>query len=184
MNFKSIFGAGWLSLALMAASLQAPAQTAPKADARQPRNFGLSLSADAAAYLPRTDSSNAQTAPGLGGTSSTEGKEYRLLRVQHVYVGGIAKLFGDGSVISTEEFLLPDSALSGGGGFGGGGGGFGGQGGFGGGLGGNRGGIGGGFGGGGFGGGGFGGGGFGGGGFGGGGFGGGGFGGGGIGRGF
>lgn len=87
---------------------------------------------------------NQQTAPGLaGGSSSTEGKDYRLLRVQHVYVGGIANLFGDGDVISTEEFLVPEGALQGnggqggqggfggnqGGGFGGGGGGFGGQGG-------------------------------------------------------
>ena len=157
----------------------------------------LSLSAAAAAYLPMlgdrflppptaaraATQANSQTVPGLGrGSTSTEGKDYRVLRVQHVYVGGIAKLFGEGSVISTEDFLLPDSAF--GGGLGGGGGGFGGgQGGFGGNRGGGfggQGGFGGNRGGGGFGGqGGFGG--IGGGGFGGGGFGGGGIGGGGIG---
>ena len=125
---------------------------------------------------------NEQTAPGLAGASgaaNAEGKEYRVLQVRHVYVGGIASLFGDAGLITSEQFLIPESALggnnNGGGGFGNNGGGFGG-----GGFGNN----GGGFGGGGFGnnGGGFGGGGFGGGGFGGGGFGGGGFGGGGFGN--
>jgi hypothetical protein len=71
-----------------------------------------------------------QTAPGLAGTANAEGKDYRLLPVQHVYVGGIAKLFGEGEVISTEDFLLPEGALGGrggggGGGFGSGGGGIG-----------------------------------------------------------
>ena len=137
--------------------------------------------------------SHEQTAPALSGATGTganaEGKEYRVLQVRHVYVGGIASLFGDAGLITSEQFLIPESAM---GGNNGGGGGFGGNngGGFGGGFGGNNGGgfggggfggnNGGGFGGGGFGGnngGGFGGGGFGGGGFGGGGFGGGGFGG-------
>ena len=100
---------------------------------------------------------NSQTAPSLsdGAGGADEGKEYRLVIVRHVYVGGIAQLFANSDVISTENFLTPASALSGGGGFGGGGFGGGGRGG-------------GGFGGGGRGGGGFGGGGFGGGGFGGG----------------
>ena len=132
-------------------------------------------------------SMNRQTAPGLAGAGSAanaEGKEYRVLPVRHVYVGGIAALFGDAGLVTSEQFLIPESAMGGnnGGGFGNQGGGFGNQGGgFGGGGFGNQGG---GFGGGGFGnqGGGFGGGGFGnqGGGFGGGGFGGG-FGGGGLG---
>lgn len=41
--------------------------------------------------------------------------EYRAIPVRHVYVGGIAKLFG-GTTISTEEFVSP--AFSKGGGFG------------------------------------------------------------------
>lgn len=117
-------------------------------------------------------------------------KTYRLISVDHVYVGGMSRLFRNADLIDSISFLVPSSSFGTSGGFGGNrsGGGFGG-GGFGGGFGGGgfSGGFGGGMGsGGGFGGnrsgGGFGGGGFGGGGFGGGGFGGGFGGGGGIGR--
>jgi hypothetical protein len=100
-----------------------------------------------------------QVAPdeGDGATDDDEGKEYHLLIVKHVYEGGIASLFGESSIISTEEFLTPAGSFGSGGsggafggGLGGGIGGIGGQGGFGGGgFGGN---TGGGFGGGGFGG--------------------------------
>jgi hypothetical protein len=75
-----------------------------------------------------------QTAPNLGrgGTATNnqdEGKEYRLVMVRHVYVGGIAQLFSNSDTISTEDFLIPESAMNGGmmgggmmgGGFGGGG---------------------------------------------------------------
>ena len=136
---------------------------------------------------------NSQTAPrtgrGRGGGNNRGGAgagtpdqpiTYTIIRVRHVYSGGIAQLFSNSSSIQTELFVTPGNINSGGlgggsgigGGFGGGGGGLGGGGGFGGGgFGGGGGGFGGGssFGGGGssFGGGGssFGGGGFGGGGF-------------------
>lgn len=37
--------------------------------------------------------------------------EFRLLTVQHVYAGGIVRLFEDASVLSTREFLVPEAAL-------------------------------------------------------------------------
>jgi hypothetical protein len=92
-----------------------------------------------------------QTAPSLGGgTAADEGKDYHLVPVRHVYVGGIAKLFSNAEVIGTEDFLIPDGAMEGGmggmmgGGMGGMGGGMGGMGG---GMGGMMGGMGGGMGG-------------------------------------
>ena len=39
--------------------------------------------------------------------------EFRLLTVQHVYAGGIVRLFEDASVLSTREFLLPEASVSG-----------------------------------------------------------------------
>ena len=127
----------------------------------------------------RANSQTRPRVPGGGGaagrTGGTGPEKFTSIIVRHVYVGGIASLFNNSSVIKTEKFVTPGGRNLGGGNQGGG---FGGNqgGGFG------IGGIGGGFGGGGFGGGGFGGGGFGGGGFGDGGFGGGGIGGGGFGN--
>ncbi|HEX8551117.1 MAG TPA: hypothetical protein VF681_06120 [Abditibacteriaceae bacterium] len=103
---------------------------------------------------PPVTRTNRQTTPGRGGrggatsTPSTPrdpNAVYRILPVQHVYVGGIARLFEKAQIIDSTGFLVPQSN-SGFGGGGQGGGGFGG-GGFGGGQ------QGGGFGGGGFGGG-------------------------------
>ena len=134
-----------------------------------PRNFGNRQ------MVPDvTTRANSQTAPrggtGRGGTGRKSDKplKYTIVRVKHVYSGGIAQLFSSGSRIPTEIFVTPGELGGGGGGnsggrggggsrsggIGGGGGGFSGGGGIGGG--------GGGFGGGGFGGGGggFGGGGF------------------------
>ena len=126
---------------------------------------------------------NSQTTPrvgGRGGGRATTGRDpdkplrYRIIRVKHVYSGGIAQLFAGGDIIPTEVFVTPGDSNSlaggnnnngggqgsnngfggqgsnGGGGFGGGGGGFGGGGGGFGGGGGGFGGGGGGFGGGGF----------------------------------
>ncbi len=39
--------------------------------------------------------------------------EFRLLTVQHVYAGGIVRLFENASVLSTREFLVPEAAVSG-----------------------------------------------------------------------
>jgi hypothetical protein len=56
--------------------------------------------------------------------------EYRLIVIKHIYAGGIANVFSDGDVISTDVMVMPASAGSGlgsgggGGGFGGGGGGI------------------------------------------------------------
>ena len=73
---------------------------------------------------------NSQTAPVLGADAGAggddEGKQYHLVLVNHVYVGGIASLFGNATVISTEQFLTPAGAMGGGGGGGGFGGGLGG----------------------------------------------------------
>jgi hypothetical protein len=84
--------------------------------------------------------SNAQTAPAFGGTAGSTARpgsnpdaRFKIVLVQHVYVGGIAALFSNVGVISTEQFVVPASAAQGGLG---GGGGFGGNGGFGGGFGG------------------------------------------------
>ena len=118
--------------------------------------------------------SNLQTTPRAGGRrggtttarggGSNEPVQYTIIRVRHVYSGGIAYLFEGGEIIPTAPFVSPPDGVGGsigsggsggggGGSFGGGGGsGIGGDGGFGGG--GGIGGGGGGFGGGGFGGGG------------------------------
>ena len=123
---------------------------------------------------------NSQTTPrvgGRGGGRNTTGRtsdkplRYRIIRVKHVYSGGIAQLFSGGDIIPTEIFVTPGDSnslgnsngsngggsggfgSSSGGGFGGDSGGFGGGGGFGGdsgGFGGSTGGDSGGFGGGGF----------------------------------
>jgi hypothetical protein len=98
---------------------------------------------------------NRQAAPALrpsaGATTADGDKLYRIIPVQHVYVGGIARLFQQAQVIDSIGFLVPESATSsgfgggsssfsgnrgGGGGLGGGG--WGGQGGGLGGFGGNR----------------------------------------------
>lgn len=139
-----------------------------------PRNFGNRQ------MVPDVQTrANSQTTPRVGGRAggrttggrnSTEPLKYTIIRVKHVYSGGIAQLFSEGTRIPTEIFVTPgitngggggqggQNGQSGGGGFGGsqsGGGSIGGIGGGGGGIGGGGGGFGGGGGGGGFGGGGF-----------------------------
>ncbi len=53
-----------------------------------------------------------QTLPGrrggLGGV--TTGGEFRLLALQHVYAGGIAFLFEDATVLTTQDFIIPQVA--------------------------------------------------------------------------
>lgn len=78
---------------------------------------------------------NAQTAPRFGGGSdagSSTNKKFTPIFVRHVYAGGIALLFQNSSVISTEQFVSPNTGSSngnsGGGGRGGRGGGGGGSG--------------------------------------------------------
>lgn len=68
-------------------------------------------------------------------SDADEEKSYHLLKVNHVYVGGISNLFADSGHIYTEDFIKDDTS-SFGGGFGGGFGGMGMMGGFGGGMGG------------------------------------------------
>ena len=74
---------------------------------------------------------NNQTVPDLnsGGASGTDsdssgsdGKEYRLITVRHVYEGGIALLFGKSTTITTEQFISPSNKGGSKGGGGGGGG--------------------------------------------------------------
>ncbi len=79
---------------------------------------------------------NSQTRPSRGGRAggATEGRRYQVIVLQHVYGGGIARLFG-APIVTTENFLNPDLRQnkllyprlsingSGGGGGGGGGGG-------------------------------------------------------------
>jgi hypothetical protein len=69
----------------------------------------------------RSTWSFAQTRPQLGSgqNTSTEGKDYRIIIVRHLYAGGIARLFINGSVIPTDIFVSPGS-LGGSGGRGGG----------------------------------------------------------------
>lgn len=116
------------------------------------RNFGNRQ------MLPAvTTRANSQTTPRVGGQAggraaaggrnTTEPIKYTIIRVRHVYSGGISSLFSEGSTITTDIFVTPGS-LNGGGQGGGQGGQSGGGGGFGGGIGG-QGGGGGGFGGGG-----------------------------------
>lgn len=76
---------------------------------------------------------NRQDAPGLAGAPGAEGgdteeKTYHVLKVNHIYVGGISNLFEDAGQVLTEDFLKDDSSSGGGGGgYGGGmGGGYGG----------------------------------------------------------
>jgi hypothetical protein len=70
--------------------------------------------------------SNAQTRGNFGGgrtnLNPNEGKDYRVIIVYHIYAGGLAKLFQNSSVISTDEFVSPESAGGNGNGGGGGGG--------------------------------------------------------------
>ncbi|HEX8235111.1 MAG TPA: hypothetical protein VF600_04080 [Abditibacteriaceae bacterium] len=53
-----------------------------------------------------------QTLPGrLGGLGGTvTGGEFRLLPLQHVYAGGIAFLFEGATVLSTQDFVIPQVA--------------------------------------------------------------------------
>lgn len=74
---------------------------------------------------PLATLSNAQTNPfgggaaAGGGASDAEGKVYKIIIVRHIYAGGVAKLFGNASVITTQSFVSPASAGGGGGGIGG-----------------------------------------------------------------
>ena len=52
-----------------------------------------------------------QTLPGgRGGLGTIAGSEFRLLPLQHVYAGGIAFLFEDATVLSTQDFVIPQVA--------------------------------------------------------------------------
>ena len=106
----------------------------------------------------RANSQTRPRVPGAGGTTGTTTKgptEFNFITIRHVYVGGIASLFANSEIITSEQFVSPEPSSNfgggnnSGGGFGGGGGGFGGGvssfggnsgGGFGGGFGGNSGG--------------------------------------------
>lgn len=75
---------------------------------------------------------NAQTAPridGGGGDTGNNTKKFTPIFVKHVYAGGIALLFQNAAIISTEQFVSPDTGSSNGGSGGGSGGGRGGSGG-------------------------------------------------------
>jgi hypothetical protein len=65
--------------------------------------------------LPRVPGARGARQGGGGGNSSDQPLQYRIINVRHVYAGGIALLFG-GSVLSTEQFVSPESSggLSGG----------------------------------------------------------------------
>lgn len=71
-------------------------------------------------------SANSQTRPNIGGRGGgtaldpNEGKDYKIIIVRHIYAGGLAQLFGNSSVIRTQDFVSPGQ--SGGGSSGGGGG--------------------------------------------------------------
>ena len=70
-------------------------------------------------------SANSQTRPNIGGggsntTTSKEGKDYKVIVVRHIYAGGLARLFGNASIITTAEFVSPGQGNSGGGNSGGG----------------------------------------------------------------
>jgi len=128
-------------------------KTPGKTPAKVPANpFGAALETGEVpttvveAQFGRTPAATtAATTPGTTGTTRTRVKlnpdgEYRLLVIRHVYAGSFARIFADGSVIPTEQMVLPESAGSSMGGGGGGNSGFGGGnsgGGIGGGIGGN-----------------------------------------------
>lgn len=92
-----------------------------------PRNFGNRQ------MMPDVQTrANAQTTPRVGGRNGTTGTtgrnpntplKYTIIRVKHVYSGGIAQLFSEGTTIPTEIFVTPgdSNALGGGGGNNGGG---------------------------------------------------------------
>lgn len=72
---------------------------------------------------PRAGGRRGGTGTGRTGGTSTEPVKYTIIRVRHVYSGGIALLFSQGTVISSAEFVTPEPRGIGGGGNGGGGGG-------------------------------------------------------------
>lgn len=41
-----------------------------------------------------------------------ENKRYQIIKINHVYSGGIARLFLDGSVSPTEVFVVPESVIN------------------------------------------------------------------------
>lgn len=91
----------------------------PSGPSAVPANPFGGVTTGAFEMLPRVATlSNAQTNPfgggDAGGGASTEGKVYKIIIVRHIYAGGVAKLFNNSSVISTESFVAPDSAQSGG----------------------------------------------------------------------
>lgn len=59
---------------------------------------------------------NAQTSPRFGGTGgdagSSDTKKFTPIFVRHVYAGGIALLFQNSTIISTEQFVSPDTGSS------------------------------------------------------------------------
>jgi hypothetical protein len=64
---------------------------------------------------------SAQTRPSVGGRAGggadpNAGKDYHYIIVRHLYAGGIAQLFGNATVVPTDQFVSP--AASGGGGSG------------------------------------------------------------------
>lgn len=101
----------------------------PGAPGMPPNPFGASLSGD----VPVDTVSNAQFGGGGrgGGNRGRNGRSggrnnrtdpnsppynidngtYQLLLVNHIYVGGIARLFDVGTVVPTEELIYPESLL-------------------------------------------------------------------------
>ena len=65
--------------------------------------------------------SNAQTTPrggtarggtARGGAATDEPLKYTIVRVKHVYSGGIAQLFSGGSIIYSDQFVTPGQTSS------------------------------------------------------------------------
>jgi len=98
----------------------------PSGPSAVPANPFGGVTTGAFEMLPRVATlSNAQTNPfgggDTGGGASTEGKVYKIIIVRHIYAGGVAKLFNNSSVISTESFVSPAVTGGAGGAAGGGG---------------------------------------------------------------
>lgn len=113
----------------------------PGAPGMPPNPFGASLNTNStvdtvasAQFGNRGGNRGGNNRGGRGGSSNRsdpnsppygiENGTYQLLLVNHIYVGGIARLFELGTVIPTEQLVYPESVLTSGGsgGLGGGGG--------------------------------------------------------------
>lgn len=82
---------------------------------RNPRTF---MQAQPDIVPPRVETlANAQTRPstgGRGGANSNAGKDFKIIVVRHIYAGGLAQLFSNSSVISTDAFVSPAGGSGGG----------------------------------------------------------------------